>query len=520
MTIPWKENHIINTIKKGRNTGIAAGGSIILSLIILAKGIPLFNGIILAFKRFEMFKGIHGSNYVGLRNFTQMLNSFGFSLALTNTIRMNLIYIFLIGILSFILAFSLVKIDRRLQNFFLALILIPLFIPGTVIAHAAFKWFEGTTYLMDTKLFPYVYASLNTVKFIGIPTLFILKTRQREGCFTILRAPLLFFLVQITFILSTDFDILNTIINPLVYESGSTLDHLYYKSGIMMMKAGETQVIWLLQLLVHSILAAAAYLIMHSLYRQKKACSLQSQNSPSERFITAGLVAPVIYALFIVVFVFKPLLYNGVTGLASGLPPLPVSFLKQYLIYILVFGITASLGFGIMLILGRCAGMEGIFGTFTRIVLIFMLIAGSAGIHNYLFIKGLNLTDTYLSFVLYYLFPIAGSLVLGLASAGKTALHGNAEGFGFVRSAFLLALLQFIIMWNSIYPMLLFTSRPEMFHPMMLIHQMTGQRGPDFSFNVILGYDLLMAVLPVSIFLIFRKHFGNILLLAYSKDRF
>ncbi len=47
-----------------------------------------------------------------------------------------------------------------------------------------------------------------------------------------------------------------------------------------------------------------------------------------------------------------------------------------------------------MLILGRCAGMEGIFGTFTRIVLIFMLIAGSAGIHNYLFIKGLNLIDT------------------------------------------------------------------------------------------------------------------------------
>ncbi len=509
----------MNTEKKGSNIGIIAGGSIILTLIILVKGIPFLNGIELAFKRFEVLKGIHGSSYVGLRNFTQVLNSLEFSSALASTIRLNLIYIFSIGVLSFILALSLAKINRRLQNFFLTLILIPLFIPGTVTAHTAFKWFEGTTVLMDTKLFPFVYASLNTIKFVGIPTLFILKTRQREGSFTILRAPLLFFIVQITFILSTDFDILNTIINPLVYKSGSTLDHLYYKSGIMMMKAGESQVIWLLQFFVHSIMAAAAYLVMHSLYRQKKACFLQSQDSPSQRYINAGLIAPVIYIVFMTAFVFKPLLYNGITGIASGLPSLPVSFSRQYFIYVLVFGITASLGFGIMLILGRCAGMEGGFGTFTRIVLILLLIAGSAGIHNFLFIKNLYLIDTYLCFVLYYLFPIAGSLVLGLAAAKNTSLHDNAEDFSFVKTAFLLALLHFIVMWNSLFPMMLFTRSPQMFPPMMLIHQMMGKRGPGFSFNTILGYDLLVAVLPVSIFLIFRKHIGNILLLAYSKNR-
>jgi len=89
-------------------------------------------------------KGLLNSPNVGLANITETFSSLAFQRALLNTVKLNLLSLAITMVLAFLLAISIDRLDGLFQKIFLALILIHLFIPGSVLVHICFVWFKGT----------------------------------------------------------------------------------------------------------------------------------------------------------------------------------------------------------------------------------------------------------------------------------------------------------------------------------------------------------------------------------------
>lgn len=166
--------------KSTKNSLLVVGGSFVLLFALILKGLPIINGILITFKNYSLPMGVVDSPYVGFSNIKKVLTSFHFPNILFNTVRLNVIYLVLVLAVGILLAISLLRVSKLLQNVFLTLILIPLFIPANVFVHISFVWFKGTLALTREQLFPYIYALLLTIKNVGLPTLFILKTLQMK----------------------------------------------------------------------------------------------------------------------------------------------------------------------------------------------------------------------------------------------------------------------------------------------------------------------------------------------------
>ena len=105
-------------------------------------------GILMAFKRFKFTKGIWGSPWSGLSNFTFLVKSMDLSLLVRNTLLYNLAFIILGTILSVTVAILLNEVQRKkLQQTFQTLILIPYLMSYVIIAYIVYALF-GAEYGM------------------------------------------------------------------------------------------------------------------------------------------------------------------------------------------------------------------------------------------------------------------------------------------------------------------------------------------------------------------------------------
>jgi len=456
---------------------IAVGGFILLNLLILY-GIPLINGIVIPFKDYDMIKGIAGSPFTGLENISRLFENINFRKALINSVRLNMLYLVMVSILGCLLSISLMTVPKKIRNIFLTIILIPLFIPGSILVHICISWFRGTATLASPRLFPFIYAFLSAVKNAGIPTVFILKTwgtaraGEEKSGFEKLMAPVVFVLIQFASILITDADILTNLINPLVNETAKTLDRFTYEMGFMQMKVGTSQAAWLVQAVVHIVLGFIVYNLLRVIARRKQ-LSPASENgtnqiSDPERtegsHITnpVGYIIPALFSLFLAWFVFKPLLIDGISSLIKGMSPLNPVFVVSYIRYVILYGLIALIGVPITVSLAKSAAYPGAFGSFTRIMLVFFLLTGGIGMHQYLFYRSLGVFNTVFSLILYYLIPVANSLVLAVIIAFNRENNPDADsGSSVWKPAFILALIQFTVMWNSEQVPLIFIARQD-----------------------------------------------------------
>ncbi len=512
-----------------QNRAIIAGGAVIAFLAILIKGIPVFNGIRIAFKDYKLPAGISGSPWIGFANFSKTLSSFAFWRVLSNTVKLNLLYLFVVMVFALFLAISLMHLSKRLQNIFMVILLIPLFIPGSTLVHICFTWFKGTVILANATIFPFLYALLLAIQNLGIPTFFILKTWQmqkgmiKQNGFERLRAPLVFVLVQLTFILSSNSDILGNMLNPLVYKTGDTLDQYIFRNGFMQMKVGTAISVWLIQLAVQLVIGLTVYFILGRIIKKTPYTTMpQADLDRTAETNPAGFILPVLYSTLIVWFVFKPLLVDGIIGLTGNGTMIINRIAAPYFRYIIIYGSAAFIGVPIMVLMAKCMQIRGGMGGFFRVFLVIMFISGGLGLHHYLFFKTLGLANTVFSMMLYYLFPVAGSLALGVIIAYRQKemeQDGTSDMEAVWKPAFVLGLMNFIAMWNAEQVPLALIARQEAMPPALLSRMASQAMGPGDAMNIglVLGMDLLICILPVALFLIFRREITQWVLLAYTR---
>lgn len=188
----------------------------------------------------------------------------------------------------------------------------------------------------------------------------------------------------------------------------------------------------------------------------------------------------------------------------------------SYVKYIFIYGFIALAGVPISVLLAKSTLVGGAFGKISGVFLVILLFAGGLSIHQYLFIKGLGATDTIFAPVLYYIFPVANSLVLAIIISINTQADKNnfQKEFKVWKPAFVLGLLQFINMWNSDYvPFVLYSGRPD-------IPPLYATRMPvDYTACLVFlhNFDLYISILPIGLFLIFRRYITEWILLAFTR---
>ena len=518
---------------------ILAGGSMLLLLILFINGIPVAGGLIGAFKNYNITLGLFGSPFSGTQNLNHLFSDPDFLRALWNTIYMNLLYLLTVSVLSVLLAASLFTLNKRLQNFFITLLLVPLFIPSSVFTHLCLFWFGGTENLVQSQLSPLIYILVLTIKNVGVPTLFILKTwqidkrRTEASGFEKIMAPLAFVLIQFTSILGSDMDLIRGLIHPQVYEKGLTLDYYAYRAGFMAGNVNVFHGLWFLKLLVHLSFGIVVYYVVKSIPGRK---NISFRNEPEESKLPdinnakpaisystshlSGIIFPAFYSLSLLAFLFKPLLLDGIKNL-ENLFQLSEAFMYSYVIYLILFALTALVGVPITVLLAKCMLVKGVFGSLSRGVTVFLLLGGGMGMNTYLFIRNLGLIDTIIGLLLFYLIPLANSLVLAVILTHQKPMNRDERANrSFVwQAAIILGLMHFIFMWNTDYVPLILLSALNTLPPVLLPNSdlqflyAQNRMGPE----IFMGADLLVVLPPVVLFLLFRRFITEWILLCFIR---
>ena len=101
-------------------------------------------GLMMAFQKFKYTKGIWGSPWTGLKNFTFLVSSKDLSLLFRNTLLYNLAFIILGTVVSVTVAVLLNEIGKKkLQQAYQTLILIPHLMSYVIIAYIVYALFGG-----------------------------------------------------------------------------------------------------------------------------------------------------------------------------------------------------------------------------------------------------------------------------------------------------------------------------------------------------------------------------------------
>jgi putative aldouronate transport system permease protein len=101
-------------------------------------------GILMAFKRFKYTKGVWGSPWNGLSNFTFLVSSNDLALLVKNTVLYNLVFMVLGTVMAVTVAVMLNEVrKKKLQQTFQTLILIPHLLSYVIITYIVYALFGG-----------------------------------------------------------------------------------------------------------------------------------------------------------------------------------------------------------------------------------------------------------------------------------------------------------------------------------------------------------------------------------------
>ena len=101
-------------------------------------------GLILAFKNYSYSKGIFGSEWCGLKNFTYLFGSKWAGIMFRNTILYNLVFIFLGTLIAVVVAILLSEVrSARAQKLYQVIILIPYLMSTVLIGYLVFAFFSS-----------------------------------------------------------------------------------------------------------------------------------------------------------------------------------------------------------------------------------------------------------------------------------------------------------------------------------------------------------------------------------------
>lgn len=497
-------------------------------LILIFRIIPLIGALILPFKEYTPAKGMMGSPWVGMQNFSEIFGTVYFPRILTNTLILKLGYILICALMAFCLAMILSLIrSRKLQKFFSALFLLPYFIPTAVLSYLilnmmamdgpGFLFLFHTISLIQPQSFRIVYILIEVIKNIGIPVFIALgaihiRSRLSDGennfIYTRLMPALktisLFALIQLSSLLTTDFELLSSFYNPMVYEAADSLDTYAYRKGLLDAQYAAQSVVWLVQFIVQLLLAVPIYLLIKNFFTKeifvRKASSNNSINISNN---IASSYLGVISASLILILLFLPLVlsFTQIEGSAAELQEKMDDLMlgKAFASYIPITLFAVFMNAIITAILAYPLTVHNLPGRSAyKIFLIVILSIGSNGIHDYLFYRAMGAINSYIPYIFTGMFSIVNVFVLkAIYNARYTnieerTVHGReGDGASFLnkylpgiwKPLLGLAGLQFIAVWNSFAPsQLWYMNDSSRFSPVMIFRNvMMASQGESFK---------------------------------------
>ena len=122
--------------------------------LIINNYIPMA-GIVVAFKQYNVRKGIWGSPWIGLKNFQFLFKTNDAWLITRNTILYNLVFIALDAVLAIAIAIILSEIhNKRSRQVYQTVILIPFLISMVAVSYLVFAFLSNGTGFINNSLLP------------------------------------------------------------------------------------------------------------------------------------------------------------------------------------------------------------------------------------------------------------------------------------------------------------------------------------------------------------------------------
>lgn len=256
-------------------------------LLVIFKYIPM-NGIIIAFQDFNIFKGITGSDFIGLDNYRKMFSESDFIRALRNTFAMNLYKMCFYIPLPIILALMLNEVGKKFRTVVQTTVYLPHFLSWVIVGgifvnilsvnggmiNSIIKSMGGqpVKFLYDSRHFLNVIAfsamwkevgwgSIVYLGAIGAIDTEIYEAAKVDGASRLkqmiwITVPnisstiVLMTLISLANILGNSFEQVLIMYNPAVYDVGDIINTYVYRMGVNNMQYGYASAVGLFNGLV------------------------------------------------------------------------------------------------------------------------------------------------------------------------------------------------------------------------------------------------------------------------------
>ncbi|WP_054027922.1 hypothetical protein [Bacillus sp. FJAT-28004] len=522
-----------------------------LMLIFIFKLLPFANGIMMSFVDYKVFVGLFESTWVGFNHFAQLFDDEIFRRTIVNTFVIKAGYILVSGCIAFLLALALSSIRYKLlRELFSSLFLVPFFIPSFVFAFI-FVYIlsestspfitSGTLILADASYIRPTIVFIEVLKTCGIPIVIALaaiaskhasvKRQNSElkssisysamNVIPALKAVAAFMVLQLSAIMSTDYELIRSLLNPLVSVTGETLDSYIFKLGFLMMNVSPSAAAGVFQFVVQLLFTIIAYFIvkklfLKQLFSEHTDAVIKTANKGRSLI---GIVTACLYSIAVLFSLYMLFIYPFTGAREAGQSVWNfISFWNVFsytvinfvaVIIFLLMTVTLAYPLTVKHLPGR---------SLYKLFLLIVISMGSGMINEYIFIRNLELVNTIFPQMFLGFFNLAAVFVLKSIFNGRHAdLKAQAEASekGELHTFFtlfipkiwkpLLALgvLQFVALWNSYLPSFIYTSQLEKQSPIMKLVQLASSGEMDSTLMLQLG--ALLSLPSVILFLVFRK---------------
>jgi putative aldouronate transport system permease protein len=517
-----------------------------LLLIFIFKFVPFLTAVYLPFVDFNVIKGIFNSTWVGMGNFSKLFGDPAFRNVLSNTLSIKLEYIVASGLIALLIALALSNVKSlKLRNAFSTLFLIPYFIPSAVMAYMVVLFF-GSSVLGNSNLFRPIFVAVEVLKTCGIPILMAIAaigskhaalarsdsntaktTFLHTNVVPAVRAISAFMLLQLSMILSTDFELVSSLYSPLVYEVADTLDTYAFRTGLLSANFSIAGAIWLFQFLVQLLFTGIAYLVIrrsffHDIFsRLEDTTPIRVEN---KRRRLAGIGISAVYAIAVLVPLYLLFVYPFVAKSTSGISLWSLFSTSSFVGYFLINLAAVIINLLITLTLAYPLTVKDLPGRgIYKVYLLVVLVMGVGSLHEYILFKNMGMINTFYPHLFSGFISIISVFVLKSifnSKYSKLKEKASLEGRGELHTFFCLfvpkvwkplialGVLQFVAMWNSFYSSLVYMTRGDAFSPIMLFKMIStagNKMGIAFNDPIILEFGAIISLPSILLLVIFRK---------------
>ncbi|MDQ0112822.1 hypothetical protein [Paenibacillus harenae] len=517
-----------------------------LLLIFIFKLIPFFRNIVFSFVDYKPFLGLFESPWVGFGNFKALFEDTLFRHALRNTLIINIGFALVAGVIAWLLALALSSIRiRAVRGAFQTIFLIPYVVPTVFIAGIVMLLLSpahSPLHLTDKLLLAdplwtkpiligiEVFRSLGIPAMIGLAAILSNKTAQSAGkrgrpnAAAAGRAIAAYLILQLSFLFSSDFELTTILVNPLIMDSGITIDHYIYTIGLMQANYGLSSAAGAFVAFIQFILVLLAYQLVRGRFLgdlfsgTKPHIDSQSSKHSSKWW---GTAVSAIYAAIVLLFVYLLIIepFTKKSDSAQLLHDLfsfwniagyTISNFAAAVVFMLV-SVTLAYPLTVKKLPGR---------QLYKLFLLFVLIAASNQISEYFFFRELDMVNTLFPQIFTGFFSLASVFVLKSIFNSRHAVlkeQAEASGRGELHTFFtlfipkvwkpLLALgvLQFIALWNAYLPSVIYVVREESYSPVAKGLRLLLSAPENFADPILWQYCAIISLPPIVLLLIFRK---------------